>query len=315
MNTLLLFGAESSQILSEMNSVGWWLVLAGVLGFIAALVAFRFYARAGVIAAATTKEAIRQPLFIMILVLAGILLVVNAVLPFFSFGDDVKMLKDVGLATILVSSLLLAIWTASTSVTDEIEGKTAMTLLSKPINRLQFVFGKYVGILQAVLLLILILSTLFLGLVAWKTDYDAQEAGGERPTLTECVAQAAQVVPGVLLISMEASVLTAISVALATRLPMVVNMTACFAIFVIGHLTPVLVQAETDNKSVEVVQFVAQLIATVLPVLEFFKIEAAIARNVLVPPEYLGWSALYCLAYVGAAILFGFILFEDRDLA
>jgi len=315
MNTLLLFGAESSQILSEMNSTGWYLVLAGVIAFIAALVAFRYYARAGVIAAAATKEAIRQPLFIMIVVLAGILLVVNAVLPFFSFGDDVKMLKDVGLATILVSSLLLAIWTASTSVTDEIEGKTAMTLLSKPINRLQFVLGKYVGILQAVLLLIVILSTLFLGLVAWKTDYDAQEAGGERPTVIECVAQSAQVVPGVLLISMEASVLTAISVAIATRLPMVVNMTTCFAIFVVGHLTPVLVQAETDNQSIEVVQFVAQLIATVLPVLEFFKIEAAIARNVLVPPEYLGWSALYCLAYVGAAILFGFILFEDRDLA
>ncbi|QDT39392.1 ABC-2 transporter permease [Stratiformator vulcanicus] len=315
MDNMLLFGAESNEILAQILSPGWIGVFAGVIAFAGALLAFRLFSRAGVIAAATTKEAIRQPLFLMILILSTLLLGVSTVIPYFSFGEDVKMLKDVGLVTILVSSLLLAIWTASTSVTDEIEGKTAMTLLSKPINRLQFVLGKYVGILQAVLLLIVILSVIFLGLVTFKPIYDAAESGGEKPEWVECISQAVQVIPGVLLVCMEAAIVTAISVAIATRLPMVVNMTACFAIFIVGHLTPVLVLAETSNRSIEVVQFVAQLIATVLPVLEFFKIEAAIARNVLVPPDYIGWSAVYCLAYVGAAILFGFILFEDRDLA
>ena len=70
---------------------------------------------------------------------------VNTFLPFFSLGEDIKMLKDCGLATILISGLLLAVWTASTSIANEIEGKTAMTLLSKPINRRQFIVGKYIG--------------------------------------------------------------------------------------------------------------------------------------------------------------------------
>jgi len=60
------------------------------------------------------------------------------------------MLMDCGLATILICGLLLAVWTSSTSIAEEIEGKTAMTLLSKPINRRQFIVGKYVGIMSAV---------------------------------------------------------------------------------------------------------------------------------------------------------------------
>ena len=83
-----------------------------------------------------------------------LLIIVNTYLPFFSLGQDIKMLKECGLATIQISGLLIAIWTASTSIASEIEGKTAMTLLSKPITRRQFVLGKYVGILQAATALI-----------------------------------------------------------------------------------------------------------------------------------------------------------------
>ena len=65
----------------------------------------------------------------------------------------------------------------------------------------------------------------------------------------------------------------------------------------------------------EPVKFMAQLIATVLPSLEVFNMEAAVASGVVVPPVYLGYSALYCAAYCVAAILLAYILFEDRDLA
>ena len=65
----------------------------------------------------------------------------------------------------------------------------------------------------------------------------------------------------------------------------------------------------------EFVQFMARLIATVLPSLDLFNISAAVATGDLVPPIYLGYSAIYCFCYCAAAILMAFILFEDRDLA
>ena len=52
-----------------------------------------------------------------------------------------------------------------------------------------------------------------------------------------------------------------------------------------------------------------------LPSLELFNTQAAIATGRVVPPEYIGMSAIYCFAYASAAILLAFILFEDRDLA
>ena len=103
------------------------------------------------------------------------------------------------------------------------------------------------------------------------------------------------------------------SVAISTRLPMVVNITTCFAIFVVGHLTPVLVQ--TVFGGLEPVQATAKVIATLLPSLEVFNTQAAVATGTVVPPDYLGLALLYSAFYCGAMILLSFILFEDRDLA
>ena len=101
---------------------------------------------------------------------------VNTFVPFFTLGADVKMLKECGLATLLISGALLAVWTAGTSITNEIEGKTAMTLLSKPINRRQFILGKYMGILQGVLWLMVPLTLLFCLLIFYKVGHDQREA-------------------------------------------------------------------------------------------------------------------------------------------
>lgn len=266
-----------------------------------------------IIAVATMKEAIRQPVFFLLIAVSIILMVLNSVLPFFSLGDDVKMLKDCGLATLLISGLLLAIWTASQSIAAEIEGKTAITLLSKPINRRQFIVGKYLGILLAVLLFFLPVVLVFLGCIYLKVPYDFRESSRANYVAAYSIIEVIQVLPGIALIFLEVCILSAISVAISTRLPMVVNMVACLSIFVVGHLTPALVNSGAIRN--ELVDFFARLIATILPALEVFNIQAAVATGTLVPNSYLIWSAVYAAAYSMAAILLAFILFEDRDLA
>ncbi|HET6328582.1 MAG TPA: ABC transporter permease subunit [Planctomycetaceae bacterium] len=277
------------------------------------ITAFFCYAtRAGVIARATTKEAIRQPLFPLLMALALLVLVTNTFVPFFSFGEDYRMLIDCGLATILICGLLLAVWTSSTSIADEIEGKTAMTLLSKPINRRQFVLGKFVGIMVAVFWLILPLMICFLALVYYKVGYDSRESANPDPESAFKLTIMLNTIPGLILSFFEICVLTSVSVAISTRVPMVVNMVTCFAIFVVGHVTSVIV--ERGVLHLEVVQFTARLLATALPNLELFKTEAA-STGTFVPPPYLGYAGLYCAAFSIAAIFLAFILFEDRDLA
>ncbi len=299
--------------ISDPMSLGWILcyVVVGLIFF--GVTTFAYTTQAGVIARATTKEAIRQPVFILLIGVGVLFMLLNTFLPFFTLGEDVKMLVDCGLATILITGALMAVWTASTSISSEIEGKTAMTLLSKPINRRQFIIGKYIGILQAVFWMLLPVILIFLGLILYKVGYDARESAKEIPTMAERVPIMVTTLPALALILLQISVLAAVSVAISTRLPMVVNIVTTFAIFVVGHLTPVLVKYGVLQN--EFVQFMARLIATILPSLEVFNMEAAVATGAIVPYDYLGYALLYCIAYCTAAILVAFLLFEDRDLA
>lgn len=336
MNSLVPTGFVTLSALYEPGEMPpashWWMTAGAVALFLIGLLVLDFRTRTGVIARATIKESVRQPIFFLLLFLSLTILVLNTFVPFFSFGEDIKMLKDCGLATLLISGLLLAVWNASNSIAAEIEGKTTMTLLSKPINRRQFIVGKYLGISQAVIVLLIPLILVFLFLIYYKVGYDLREISADKPPMYEMsdivfmgrtlpkfnslrLAITLQILPGMMLIFFEIAVLTAVSVAISTRAPMVVNLVSSLSIFVVGHLAAVLVLHSAQTDVLENVRFMAQLIATILPSLEMFNTQSAVATGALVPPDYLALAALYALCYSTAAILLGFILFEDRDLS
>jgi hypothetical protein len=127
------------------------------------------------IALATSKEAVAQPLYLLALVIGVFLLMLYIIIPYNTFGEDVKMYKDSGLMTIMVLAFLVAVWTASVSVADEIDGRTALTLLSKPISRREFVIGKFLGIVLANLLMFIVLGAWMMIMVSYKVVYDARE--------------------------------------------------------------------------------------------------------------------------------------------
>jgi ABC-type transport system involved in multi-copper enzyme maturation permease subunit len=267
------------------------------------------------IALAAAKEAIRQPAFFVLVFIAGSSLIASIFVSYFTFGEDIKMYKDTGLTTISFVGLLLALLTASSTVAEEIEGRTAITLLSKPINRRQFIVGKFLGIELGVLALYLILGTLFACGVWYKYAYDVRESQGTVEPLMRW-KQVMQVMPGLALGFMEVTVLAAVSVAISTRLPMLVNLVVCIAVFFLGHLTPILVAATAQGQANELIQFMARLFAWALPGLEFFNASPAIATGAVIP--WLGYvlpTLGYCMLYSGAALTFAFLLFENRDVA
>jgi ABC-type transport system involved in multi-copper enzyme maturation permease subunit len=266
-----------------------------------------------VIALATSKEAVAQPLYLLAILGGMCLLLLYVYIPYNTFGEDVKMFKDSGLTTIMVLSILVALWTASVSVADEIEGRTALTLLSKPISRRQFVLGKFFGIVWSVLLMYVVLGAWLLVWVSYKVVYDARETANPEPTWQLCNAEMIGTVAGLVLAFLETVVLTAISVAISTRLPMLPNLVICGAIYALGHLGPLIVQSSAGQN--EFVSFFGRFIAFIVPVLDHFNIQAAVAGGVSVPYQYLAWALLYCVLYSAAMMLLALILFEDRDLA
>jgi ABC-type transport system involved in multi-copper enzyme maturation permease subunit len=265
------------------------------------------------IAATTSKEAMSQPLFYLVLGAGAFLLLAFIVIPYYTFGEDVKMLKDSGLTLIMILAMIVAVWTASVSVSEEVEGRTALTVLSKPVRRRQFILGKFLGVLGPVVVLFVVLGVLFLITISYKVVYDSREVAKSEPPWQLCSAEMLAIVPGLVLAFLETVVLAAISVAISTRLPMLANLIVCAAIYVLGHLVPMLVNSSVGKF--EIVRFVGQFIATVLPVLDHFNIQAAVAAGAAVPAHYLWMALAYCVLYSGIALLLGLALFEDRDLA
>ena len=275
------------------------------------------------VALSTAKSEIAQPLY-AILMAAGIFgLIVFVFIPYNTFGEDIKQLKDSGLSLILVLCILQAVWAASSSVADEVEGKTALTVLSKPVSRRDFILGKFAGIAWSVGLMCAIFGILLLVTVAYKPVYDYREGTykvnykpqNQDPTWHDCNREMVQIVPGIVLAYLETLVIGALSVAISTRLPALANFIISFAIYVLGHLTPLMVQSQVVAQQLPPVVFFGRFIATILPVLDHFNIQASVAAGVPVPLVYLAWSLVYCILYSSVAMLLALTLFEDRDLA
>jgi len=300
---------------------GWmqplWMIPAGVIAALAVMAAVYgvllvTLPKVAAIARTTAHEGLAQLLFLVELVVGVLLSLMFAVMPYGTFGDDVKMMKETSLELLVVLASLFGVWTASVSIAEELEGKTALTLLSKPVNRWQFVLGKFIGVLTPVALLFIALGAMLLFTVSFKVVYEAIIPLSAADAAKQCADEMLLLLPALLLSFFKTIVLTSIAVALSTRLTMMSNLLVCFAIYVLGHLVPLLVQSPKSQNSI--VSFVGQLLATVLPVLDHFNVNAAIAMGNTVPVDYIAWAAGYALLYSTIAMLLALLLFEERDL-
>ncbi len=115
----------------------------------------RFHA----VALNTFIETIRQPIYGVILLATAVLLTLNVSLAAFTLDDDDKLLLDLGLSTLLLSGLFLSAFSAAGILSREIDNKTVLTVISKPVGRPTFVLAKFAGLLAA-LIIALYLGTL-----------------------------------------------------------------------------------------------------------------------------------------------------------
>lgn len=114
--------------------------------------------KGGAVAYAAFREGWRQPMFWVVTAFGLLATWVAVVLPYFTFGDDYKMMKQIGFDIVMLCGVLFGVLASSISISEEIEGRTAITLLSKPVTRRQFLVGKFAGILMACGLMSLLLA-------------------------------------------------------------------------------------------------------------------------------------------------------------
>src|ERR1051325_6811258 len=108
------------------------------------------------IASNAFMELVRQPVFLLLMTCSSTFIIFLATPYYFAFGDEPKLVKNSALAVMLVSGLLGAVLSASSSLAREIRSGTALAVLSKPVSRTEFLLAKYTGLLMALSLLTLI---------------------------------------------------------------------------------------------------------------------------------------------------------------
>lgn len=102
------------------------------------------------IAKNTFVETLRQPIYGVIIGAALFLFLLSPSLAMYTMDDDNKFLREIGLSTLFLASLFVAIFSASGAVAVEIENKTIMTVLTKPVRRPIFILAKFLGVVAAV---------------------------------------------------------------------------------------------------------------------------------------------------------------------
>ena len=114
------------------------------------------------IARNTLLESIRQPIVLVVCAAATILVVMSNPFSAWTMQDDQRMFVDIGLSTVFLATAVLASFIATNVITREIDNRTVLTVVSKPVPRPVFVVGKFLGVSGAMLIAFLYLSLVFM---------------------------------------------------------------------------------------------------------------------------------------------------------
>ncbi|MBC8107760.1 MAG: ABC transporter permease subunit [Anaerolineae bacterium] len=285
----------------------------------------------------TFLESIVQPIYSLLIGLGAAIIIIFAMLPFFTLGEDTIMYKAVALDIVLLLVLIATLFATSKSIYEEIEDRTMLTLMSKPVAKWEVLLGKYLGIIAAAAMAIAILGAIIAISLAWRIPGDYQlnpNALDEREIRTIWgfrMLHLAGLWPGLVLMWLQISVLAAVSVAISTRLSLVVNLPAVIIIYFAGNLTRFIYPLDSGPLAGRgtITKWLASLASIVLPYLENFDLRqktiysrvalagTAFETGAVKVSElwsYTGIAALYAICYVTFALAVGMLLFQTREL-
>ena len=287
----------------------------------------------GAISRITYYEALLQP-FTYLVLFGGITTIgLTARLNFFTYNEDFKMYRDVASSFVFLFTLPVMVFAATKVIDDEIENRTMLTLMSKPVSRTQVVVGKYLGVLVLIVAAVGVLG-IMAGMCSYLRFFDdmgidyrvGEPAETARLDLDNYKALLA-LYPSLVLTFLQVATLGAISVAVSTRFGLAVNVTVVVMIYIAASLARYVGNAP---ELPSVVRGTIGVFSYLLPGLSFLDLNQRLVFSNFVLGEndwapnmptygliwkYVGLSAAYSLFYITAILSFGVALFRSRELS
>jgi ABC-type transport system involved in multi-copper enzyme maturation permease subunit len=247
------------------------------------------------IAANTFRETVRNKILYAILAFALLVIGLSWFLANLSVGEVMRIIVDVGLASIQFFGVVMAVFIGITLVNQEMEKRTVYLILSKPVRRWEFIVGKAAG-LSGTLALITLVMAIVLFLV--------HRAYGGKPEPGIFIACAG--------IYMELVLLICLASLFSTFTTPVLSAIFTLAMFLVGHVSRDLLYFG-GGSDMPAVRWLSKGIFYALPNLEIFNWKNEAVYGSLRSAAALLDAGGYLVCYGGAVLLLACILFAGKD--
>ncbi len=249
----------------------------------------------GVIALNTFRENLRDKILYNLLFFAGLLIAASRLLSSLSMGEQEKIVTDMGLAAINLIGVIIAVFVGIGLVSKEIERRTIYTIMARPISRVQFMLGKYLGLVVTLSVNLSIMLLVFLLTIWWS-------GASVHMSLLQAVE----------LIFVELLVITALALFFSTFSSAMVSASMTLGLYVIGHLTPDL-KGIAEKSQNELATMLLTGIYYLCPNLEMLNIKGQAAAGLSVSFAYQSMATVYGLLYSSLLLAVACVIFQRRD--
>jgi ABC-type transport system involved in multi-copper enzyme maturation permease subunit len=262
----------------------------------------------GAVAVNVFKESVRDRVPYNLVLFATLLIGSSYLLGQLTAGQDVKIIKDLGLAATSIFGLFIAIFIGIGLVSKEVERRSIFALLSKPVSRSQFIAGKYAGLVLTLVVNVSVMALSLYVVLAYMnwTALPETKAGWETPATDPALLKA------IVLIVVELMLVTAIALFFSTFSSPILSAALTFGLFLTGHFNADLRNFDRVVDSPTAV-WVARGLYHVLPDLSAFDVKADVVHGLPVTAWYVGTTVAYGALYIAALLLAAMFIFSRRD--
>ena len=260
------------------------------------------------VAGAVFRESVRDRVLYNLVGFAILLIGASYLIGQLTAGQDVKIIKDLGLAAMSVFGLFIAIFIGIGLVSKEVERRSVYSLLAKPVRRSELVLGKYTGLVLTVLVNLAVMAVvvyLVLGYMDWMENPEAKKAW-------EAPATDPRMLVAMFLIFVELTLVIAIALFFSTFSGPMLAAAFTFGLYVAGQFS-----ADLKNFDMAVDSPVATTIARglyyILPNFAVFDVKSAVVHGQPVGAHLVVMSTTYGLLYIAGLLLLAVLIFSKRD--
>lgn len=260
------------------------------------------------IARSVFRESVRDKVLYNLVAFAVILIGASFLIGRMSAGQDVKIIKDLGLAATSVFGLFIAVFIGIGLVSKEVERRSIYSLLAKPIERYQLVLGKYAGLLLTLAINVACMAIALYAVLAYIlwTAEPVELMAWERPALDPWLLY------GFLLIYVELAVVTAVALFFSTFSTPMLSAALTFGFFVAGRFSGDL---RNFNQVVDspAASALTQAVYWVLPNFATFDVRSQVVHGQALAAGNVAYAVVYGALYAGALVVAGMAIFSRRD--